>query len=115
ILLRGELGNAGVGALGEADAASLANNVAQGELDRAVATATATGADPAVASVLLTDGYTSALQSVLWILAAVCLVGAFVVWLLAREEPVVAPAAAGPASAELVPAQETAGDRTVAR
>jgi len=68
-----------------ADAASLANRVATGNLAGA-----ANSVPPALRAPFhrfLADSYTGAFQSVLWLLAAVCAVATVVVYLLLRDRP----------------------------
>ncbi|MGF1426239.1 MFS transporter [Kitasatospora sp. LaBMicrA B282] len=74
------------------DVGTLANKAVQGELSSAAQSVA--GADHDAFVTFVSDSYTSAFHTVLWVLAAVCLLGApAIVWLLRerRGNPVTAP------------------------
>lgn len=66
------------------DVPGLANTIASGRLEEAARTVPV--ADRGAFTALLADGYTDALRMVLWLLAAICVLTAVVVYVLLRPE-----------------------------
>ncbi|PYC72371.1 MFS transporter [Streptomyces tateyamensis] len=87
---------------------SLANDLIQGHLSRPEGTVPA-GAARSAFTAFASDGYTSALHTSLWLLAAICAVGAVAIWALLGERAGTAAAGADAPAEEPQPASVPVG------